>query len=185
MSREYPDPGTLKDNTLAVYWSNLQFRWVTVRLTQSKKFKNFIKSKPRELFMRTAVNDLVIDFPLVTSQWETAAENAWVDNSKKAFNFRILNRPEDSLNLAIIETERKAKFKAGDRVLFTQDWGKQVCHNQDFEVTLIRAGTPARVVIVGDDNMSYCVETSIGKFSWVRENYLRMNKFYRFVRFLI
>lgn len=190
VSREFPDPDRIKENALLVYWSH-QNRWMTMRMPRlagsKKKLAAYIRSKPLELFMRTTLGELNVEFPLVTSQWDMAAENAYIDNSNKKFKFRVLSKPNDplNLNLAIIEPDKPAKFSPGDKVIFTQDWGRQQANDKDYTVTLIRKGTAARIAVVGDDNMSYSVETTVGKFSWVRENYLRFNKIYTFVRFFI
>src|SRR5262245_11179457 len=94
-----------KEGTSFVYWSQQQWKVLRTPRVNDKKRKmlQMIRSKPKELYMRTIVSGAVMEFPLVTTQWEKAAEHAWIDNDEEQFEFRIVNRPSDpkGLNLAV------------------------------------------------------------------------------------
>jgi hypothetical protein len=184
------DIAKAKEGSMVVYWSHMNM-WKVVRLPRKNdkmwKFKELVRAKPQELFIRTIVAGFHVDFPVVTTQWETIAENGWIDHTKKEFGFRIINRPGDpsNLNLAVIEPEKKGKgtIKAGDKVTFADDWGKQDIEGH--QLTLIRKGSPGTVIVVSDDGQSYCIETKIGKFSWVEKKFVVPNRLHKFMRSIV
>lgn len=173
-----------KEGSMFVFWG--QGSWKILRFPKSqahrKKLKELIRSKPKELFMRATIDGETIDFPLVTTQWEKAAENAAIDNPHYQFNFRIVNRQDDvsGLNLAIIEQSMVNTLRAGDKVTFIDNWGRR--DGVGMKAPLIKKGEKGTIIQVSDDGNSFCIETAIGKFSWIREKFVRPNKIHRFMR---
>ena len=173
--------GTLSeapDNSHVAYWTK-DGRWVAIRVPKSTVRRRNLAdtvsnwTRPSHLFMRVWDEDLIsrdishIDYPLVTTQWEMAAENAWIDNDKKIIEFRVLNKTPEPLNLAIIMNGKRPAFTPGQSVRLAHNWGFQ---DGQF---ILEKGTKGTIYGVNDDGMSFSVATKQGNFSWIRENFLQ------------